>query len=211
MPFSFFHSPPADPHSWHWRFCPALTLKLIVVLLFCYLYSTIYYIILGLSPCTLLHSAVSTTPRSVVIFVQTEYVTTALGIYCTVLYLPPAFTLVSLLNLFFRPWRWRRYVPPKRRLTLNGLHGVISQEIVLFEWISLSTRKMKLAKTQRSTDNSKNWRSPNGNWMQSHNDWGVCLQNVIIIGPTSNGVCSEKIYCTQVTSFRQFCIFIYWF
>jgi hypothetical protein len=29
---------------------------------------------------------------------------------------------------FFRPWRWRRYVPPKRRLTLNGLHGVISQE-----------------------------------------------------------------------------------
>jgi hypothetical protein len=30
-----------------------------------------------------------------------------------------------LLSLFFRPWRYRRYVPPKRRLTLNGLHGVI--------------------------------------------------------------------------------------
>jgi hypothetical protein len=28
-------------------------------------------------------------------------------------------------------WRWRRYVPPKRRLTINGLHGVISQKIVL--------------------------------------------------------------------------------
>jgi hypothetical protein len=37
-----------------------------------------------------------------------------------------------LLNLFFRPWRWRRYVSPKRRFTLNGLHGVISQKIVLF-------------------------------------------------------------------------------
>jgi hypothetical protein len=37
-----------------------------------------------------------------------------------------------LLNLFFRPWRWRWYVPPKRRLTLNGLHGVISQKMVLF-------------------------------------------------------------------------------
>jgi hypothetical protein len=29
------------------------------------------------------------------------------------------------------PWRWRRYVPPKRRLTLNGLHEVISQKMVL--------------------------------------------------------------------------------
>jgi hypothetical protein len=37
-----------------------------------------------------------------------------------------------LFSLFFRPWRWRRYVPPKRRLTLNGLHGVISQKMVLF-------------------------------------------------------------------------------
>jgi hypothetical protein len=37
-----------------------------------------------------------------------------------------------LLTLFFRPWRWWRYVPPKYRLTLNGLHGVISQKMVLF-------------------------------------------------------------------------------
>jgi hypothetical protein len=34
--------------------------------------------------------------------------------------------------LIFRPWRWRRYVPPKRRLTFNGLHGVVSQKMVLF-------------------------------------------------------------------------------
>jgi hypothetical protein len=27
-----------------------------------------------------------------------------------------------------RPWRWRRYVTPKRRLTLKGLQGVISQK-----------------------------------------------------------------------------------
>jgi hypothetical protein len=32
-----------------------------------------------------------------------------------------------LLNLFLPPWRWRRYFPPKRRLKLNGLHGVIFQ------------------------------------------------------------------------------------
>jgi hypothetical protein len=36
--------------------------------------------------------------------------------------------------LIFRPWRWRRYVPPKRRLNFNGLHGVISQKIALTTW-----------------------------------------------------------------------------
>jgi hypothetical protein len=34
--------------------------------------------------------------------------------------------------LILRPWRWRWHVPPKRRLTFNGLHGVISQKIELF-------------------------------------------------------------------------------
>jgi hypothetical protein len=29
-------------------------------------------------------------------------------------------------------WRWRRYVAPKRWMTFNGLHGVISQNIVFF-------------------------------------------------------------------------------
>jgi hypothetical protein len=39
--------------------------------------------------------------------------------------LATCFQASFLFGLFFRPWRWRRYVPPKRRLTLNGLHGVI--------------------------------------------------------------------------------------
>jgi hypothetical protein len=37
-----------------------------------------------------------------------------------------------LLSLFFQPWRRRQYVPPKRLLTLNGLHSVISRKMVLF-------------------------------------------------------------------------------
>jgi hypothetical protein len=37
-----------------------------------------------------------------------------------------------LLSFFFLPWRWRRYVPPKGRLAFNGLHGLVSQNIVLF-------------------------------------------------------------------------------
>jgi hypothetical protein len=32
-----------------------------------------------------------------------------------------------------RPWRWRRYVPPKRRVPLNALDGVISQKKILFK------------------------------------------------------------------------------
>jgi hypothetical protein len=37
-----------------------------------------------------------------------------------------------LAHLIFPHWRWRRYVPPKRWLTFNGLHSVISQKMVLF-------------------------------------------------------------------------------
>jgi hypothetical protein len=31
-------------------------------------------------------------------------------------------------RLILRPWRWRRYVPPKRLLILNWVHDVISQK-----------------------------------------------------------------------------------
>jgi hypothetical protein len=54
------------------------------------------------------------------------------GTYCLHLQLATCFHPGSLLRLFFRPWRWRRYVALKSRLTLNGLHGVISQKTVLF-------------------------------------------------------------------------------
>jgi hypothetical protein len=33
-----------------------------------------------------------------------------------------------LVSLIFLPWRLRRYIPPKRRLTSTELHGIISQE-----------------------------------------------------------------------------------
>jgi hypothetical protein len=36
-------------------------------------------------------------------------------------------------ELFLPPWRWRWYVPPKRRLTFNGLDGVMSKNIVVFK------------------------------------------------------------------------------
>jgi hypothetical protein len=34
--------------------------------------------------------------------------------------------------LILRPWRWRRHVLPKRRLTMNVLHGVMYQKIEFF-------------------------------------------------------------------------------
>jgi hypothetical protein len=33
-----------------------------------------------------------------------------------------------LARLILQPWGWRRHIPPKRRLTSNGLHGVIYQK-----------------------------------------------------------------------------------
>jgi hypothetical protein len=42
-------------------------------------------------------------------------------------------------QLILRPWRWRRYVPPKRRLNFNRLHGVITQKIVFFITTSVRT------------------------------------------------------------------------
>jgi hypothetical protein len=47
-----------------------------------------------------------------------------------------------------RPWRWRRYVPPKLRLTSNGSHGVISENIVLF--ITTAVRRTSCPTTLRN-------------------------------------------------------------
>jgi hypothetical protein len=33
-----------------------------------------------------------------------------------------------------KPWRWKQYVPPKRRLTFNGLHGFISSSACLLQF-----------------------------------------------------------------------------
>jgi hypothetical protein len=37
-----------------------------------------------------------------------------------------------LVLLILWPWGLRRHLPPKHRLTFNGLHGIISQKIELF-------------------------------------------------------------------------------
>jgi hypothetical protein len=45
--------------------------------------------------------------------------------------------VLVLAELFLKPWRWRRYVPPKLRLQLSRLHGVISQKMILFMYLSV--------------------------------------------------------------------------
>jgi hypothetical protein len=57
------------------------------------------------------------------------------GTYCLQPLLATCFHAGFLLSLFFSAWRWRRYVPPKLRLTLNGLHGVIFQKLVFFNLV----------------------------------------------------------------------------
>jgi hypothetical protein len=51
--------------------------------------------------------------------------------------LPPACSLLCWTIL--RPWRWRRYVPSKRRVPLNALHGVVSQKKILFKTTAVKT------------------------------------------------------------------------
>jgi hypothetical protein len=41
--------------------------------------------------------------------------------------------------LILVPWRWKRNVPLKCRLTFNGLHGVITQKIEIFITTDVST------------------------------------------------------------------------
>jgi hypothetical protein len=98
------------------------------------------------------------------------------------------------LNLQGR-WWWRRYVPPKRQLQLNRLHGVISQKITLFitttvetsnptwwiliaEWrphtITYAQNKLPctvyswlsmLMKEKRRTNNNKTWITYDNQWV----------------------------------------------
>jgi hypothetical protein len=56
--------------------------------------------------------------------------------------LPPAYSMVCWTIL--RPWRWRRYFPPKRRVQLNGLHGVISQKMIPCSLVEESTASTSL-------------------------------------------------------------------
>jgi hypothetical protein len=48
-------------------------------------------------------------------------------------------TAVRTSNPTLWPWRWRRHIPPKRRLILNGIHGVISQNTELFVTTAVRT------------------------------------------------------------------------
>jgi hypothetical protein len=61
-----------------------------------------------------------------------EFQQNSLNGMCVIHRKKPAFTLVSCRTYFFDPEDGGDIVPPKRRLTPNGLHGVISQKIVLF-------------------------------------------------------------------------------
>jgi hypothetical protein len=45
--------------------------------------------------------------------------------------MPSVFTLVTC-SAYSSPWKWRRCVPSKRQLIFNGLHGVVTQKIVLY-------------------------------------------------------------------------------
>jgi hypothetical protein len=67
---------------------------------------------------------------------------------CSRLWLLPASSWF-LAWLILRPWRWRRYVRPKRRLTFNGLHGVISQQTEHFITTAVRTSNPRHLRGER--------------------------------------------------------------
>jgi hypothetical protein len=68
------------------------------------------------------------------------------------------------------PWRMRQLVPPKRRLTFNGLHGVISHKLELFNsvpyfvlfWASFIVGLMIVHHNRCLTRNI--WNVPESKW-----------------------------------------------
>jgi hypothetical protein len=71
--------------------------------------------------------------------------------------------------LILRPWAWRRHVPPKRRLTFNGLHGVISQKIVLFIATGVTTSNPTTLSVISETCNiGEEWALPTSDIKQSY-------------------------------------------
>jgi hypothetical protein len=55
------------------------------------------------------------------------------------------FARLVLAWIIFRPWRWGRHIPPKHRLTFNGLNGAKSQKIEHF--ITTAVRTWNLTYT----------------------------------------------------------------
>jgi hypothetical protein len=76
-----------------------------------------------------------------------------------------------LVRLVLRRKKWKWYVPPKRRLTSNGLHGVISQKIELF--ITTAVR------TSNPTEYEYIFRWVIINLVSEFQFWGIDLLNFI--------------------------------
>jgi hypothetical protein len=53
--------------------------------------------------------------------------------------------------LTLQPWRWRRHVPPKRRLTSKGLHGVISKKTERFITAERTSNPVQSVSLQNGT------------------------------------------------------------
>jgi hypothetical protein len=58
---------------------------------------------------------------------------------CVVCWVVPDVACSLLCWTILRSWRWRLYVPPKRQVPLNALHGVISQKKLLFKTTAVKT------------------------------------------------------------------------
>jgi hypothetical protein len=52
--------------------------------------------------------------------------------------------------LIFRPWKWRWYVHPKRRLTFKGLHSIITQKTKIFRSNTVAIFELRIWSRHRN-------------------------------------------------------------
>jgi hypothetical protein len=84
-------------------------------------------------------------------------------------------------------WRRRRHIPPKRQLTYNGLHGVISQEAELFELHYFANcHFMTVARIQQIGPKKKGARIPQ-----------------IILSTDEENSCSHHSNCSNQSNFSE--------
>jgi hypothetical protein len=84
-------------------------------------------------------------------------------------------TLVTRSRIFL-PWRWRRYVPPRRRLT-HDLHSATSQKTTLFIFTSVKTSDLTYFRMA-------------GQWRSNVNDYDVTVKFFNDCGPVAE-VCGS--------------------
>jgi hypothetical protein len=109
-------------------------------------------------------------------------------------------------RLILRRWRWRRYVPPKRRLTFNRLHGVISQKILPFSY-SFVTVGRPLWRGNRTVPSQTSWSAAHVRYIYSF----TYIHYIRTVRPRQDYQSGSNTYIHNIYNFPSTCDNWYYF